>query len=245
MPYDLKYIYKLTIMEKLMKKLLLVAALALTLPVVAHAQQAPAAPPAAPPKIVYSPLDKMPAGTYVLDPTHFNLLWKVNSAGLSGYYGRFTKVEANLEFNPKDPMKSALTVKVDPSSLLTDFLVGRETTYEEKKRDFDFDQVLRGDKWFNVAAFPEITMVAKSMKKKTDKTAVLTAELTFMGVKKNINMDVTFNGASVAKPANGLPVIGFSAKTKIKRSDFGMKTLIPVISDEVEIIIEAQFQKPN
>jgi polyisoprenoid-binding protein YceI len=39
-----------------------------------------------------------------------------------------------------------------------------------------------------------------------------------------------------------LPAVGFSAKGKLLRSDFGMAHLIPLgIGDEVEIEIEAEF----
>ena len=36
---------------------------------------------------------------------------------------------------------------------------------------------------------------------------------------------------------------GFEATGKIKRSDFGVKTYVPAIGDEVDLIISAAFEK--
>jgi hypothetical protein len=38
--------------------------------------------------------------------------------------------------------------------------------------------------------------------------------------------------------------VGFSATGSLLRSDFGMKTYIPVIGDEVTITIDAEFNHP-
>jgi polyisoprenoid-binding protein YceI len=35
--------------------------------------------------------------------------------------------------------------------------------------------------------------------------------------------------------------IGFSAKTTLKRSDWGMTKLIPLVGDEVEVEVEVEF----
>ena len=43
------------------------------------------------------------------------------------------------------------------------------------------------------------------------------------------------------QPFTGKPAMGFSAKTLIVRSDFGMKKYVPSISDKVEVMIEGEF----
>jgi len=37
------------------------------------------------------------------------------------------------------------------------------------------------------------------------------------------------------------PVIGFSASGTLRRSDFGLDRFVPMVADEVEIRIEAEF----
>ena len=41
----------------------------------------------------------------------------------------------------------------------------------------------------------------------------------------------------------GFYTLGFSATGSIKRSDFGMDQYIPMVGDQVEIEIYAEFQK--
>jgi polyisoprenoid-binding protein YceI len=37
--------------------------------------------------------------------------------------------------------------------------------------------------------------------------------------------------------------VGFDAKGRIKRSDFGVKTYVPLIGDEVDLILSAAFEQ--
>ncbi|NJR72449.1 MAG: YceI family protein, partial [Gammaproteobacteria bacterium] len=37
--------------------------------------------------------------------------------------------------------------------------------------------------------------------------------------------------------------VGFSAKGTVKRSDWGMKELLPFIGDDVEVLIEVEFNQ--
>jgi polyisoprenoid-binding protein YceI len=39
--------------------------------------------------------------------------------------------------------------------------------------------------------------------------------------------------------------LGFSAKASILRSDFGMASYIPIVADEVELEIYAEFLRQN
>jgi polyisoprenoid-binding protein YceI len=39
------------------------------------------------------------------------------------------------------------------------------------------------------------------------------------------------------------PALGFSGVAKLKRSDFGMTFMLPLIGDEVTLLIEAEFIK--
>lgn len=59
-----------------------------------------------------------------------------------------------------------------------------------------------------------------------------------------VTLDAKFYGAGKA-PAmmGGKENVGFTAKAKIKRSDFGIGYAIPLVSDEVELDIVAAFQK--
>jgi polyisoprenoid-binding protein YceI len=74
-----------------------------------------------------------------------------------------------------------------------------------------------------------------------EKTAIMTGDLTFLGVSKAITLNVVFNGAMLRQPFSGKPTMGFSATTSLNRSDFGMTKYVPNIGDKVDVIIEGEF----
>ena len=61
------------------------------------------------------------------------------------------------------------------------------------------------------------------------------------GVTKPVTLDVTFNGAGT-NPLDKKYTVGFEASGAIKRSDFGLNTYIPLIGDDVRLIISAGFE---
>jgi polyisoprenoid-binding protein YceI len=82
--------------------------------------------------------------------------------------------------------------------------------------------------------------------------AKVTGDLTLHGQTHPVTLDTTFNGGYAAMPHDpGGARIGFSARGSLKRSAFGISFGIPEpgstmgVSDEVEIIIEAEFSKPG
>ncbi|WP_245512817.1 YceI family protein [Enterovirga rhinocerotis] len=185
------------------------------------------------PAFAQSPSD-VPAGTYRLDPSHASLTWRVKHLGLSNYTARFSKLDATLTYDPKDPTKSKLTASVDPASVKTDLTTPK-----------DFDQELRDDpRFFKVAKFPEIKFVSTKLEKTGDKTGRMAGDLTFMGVTKPVTLDVTFNGSFKEHPMTKKAALGFSATGVVKRSEFGLDAMIPFIGDDVSIAIEAEFQQP-
>src|ERR1700736_3274991 len=46
-------------------------------------------------------------------------------------------------------------------------------------------------------------------------------------------------------PLNKHYTVGFDASAKIKRTKFGVSTLVPLISDDVDIIISAAFERQS
>ncbi|MCH9807571.1 MAG: YceI family protein [Alphaproteobacteria bacterium] len=180
------------------------------------------------------PLD-VPAGTYKVDPTHASLTWKVSHIGLSNYTARFTKMTADLTFDPAKLDQSKVSVTVDPKSIRTDY------PFADKK---DFDKNLStGEEWFNAGKHPEITFVSTKVEMTGPATAKVTGDLTLLGVTKPVVLDVKLNKAMKEQPFAKKPALGFSGTATIKRSDFGMTKYVPMIGDEVQLLIEAEFLK--
>jgi polyisoprenoid-binding protein YceI len=182
-----------------------------------------------------TPVAEMPSGKYALDKNHASVTWKVSHLGLSNYTARFTKVDAALEFDTKDPTKSKLVATVNPSSIRTDFP-------DAAQKDFD-KELSTGKEWFNAVQFPEIKFESTKVEKTGENIGKVHGNLTMLGVTKPLVLDVKFNGAYIKKPFADVPGLGFSATTKVKRSEWGFSTYVPNIGDDVEVLIEVEFHK--
>ena len=206
--------------------------------------QAPAAATATPAaeEAIAAP-EMGPAGTYVLDPTHASLVWKVNHFGLSNYTARFTRLDATLEFNPDDASATSLTVTVDPSSVETDYPADFKATHADSPYDTFDEEIAQDPTFFNAGEYPEITFTSTEINPTGPATGTVTGDLTFLGVTRPVTLDVTYNGTATFPWAPDEPKIGFSATGTLKRSEFGLTKLVPNVGDEVELLIEAEFAK--
>lgn len=175
---------------------------------------------------------QVPAATYKLDPTHASVTWKVKHMGLSNYTARFTKIDATLTFDPANKAASKLNVRIDPKSIRTDYPF-------PDKVDFD-TKLAMGEEWFNAGEFGSITFTSTKVEMTGDNTAKVTGDLTLLGVTKPVVLDAVLNGA-IEHPITKKPAVGFSATGTIKRSEFGMMKYIPMIGDEVQLLIETEF----
>tara|TARA_Y100000389_G_scaffold9720_1_gene9084 strand:- start:16413 stop:17036 length:624 start_codon:yes stop_codon:yes gene_type:complete len=174
----------------------------------------------------------LPSGTYQLDKTHASIVWQVSHLGLSDYTVRFSDFDAKIEFDAKNPTKSQVTAEINTFSIKTEY------PYPEKK---DFDKKLQGNDWFNSDEFPKITFKSKEVKLIDDKNGIMLGDLTFLGVTKEIKMNVIFNGAMKRQPFTKKPTLGFKATSYISRSDWGMDIYIPNIADQVKITFDGEF----
>ncbi len=155
--------------------------------------------------------DKM-SGTYANDPTHTSVTWKIGHLGLSNYTARFTNLSATLNYDNSNPAASSVKATINPASVETDYPFPENT---------DFDAEIRGSQFFDVAKYAEITFDSTGLDLTDEKNGTLTGNITFHGVTKPVNFNVTLNGAMEEHPYAKKPALGFSAEGTIKRSDFG------------------------
>ena len=193
------------------------------------------------PQIHASDSIDVPAGVYTLDPAHASLLFRVDHLGFSNYTAHFTRFDAKLQFDPENLAASRVTATVDASSL--------ETHYPEPEKH-DFNAQLQDKTWLNTAKFPEMTFRSRKIDVTGPGTMRIHGDLELRGVTKPMVLDATFNGGYAGHPMDPHARIGFSATGTLKRSDYGMTFGIPGpevpmgVGDDVEIIIEAEFNGP-
>lgn len=166
------------------------------------------------------------ADSYTIDPSHTYPSFEINHLGFSNMRGTFQTTSGKITIDPGKG--GSIEATIDVASVNTGFA----------KRD----EHLRSPDFLDVAKYP--TMTFKSSKLKFNGTALASAEgdLTLHGVTKPVTLTITnFNCAN--HPMTKKPACGANATTTIKRSDFGVSTFVPAISDEVKISIEIEASK--
>ena len=176
------------------------------------------------------------ADTFTLDRQHTEVRFSWDHLGLSRQSGRFTDVTGTVQFDAEKPETSKVDVSIPVASLTTG--VAALDTQLTKTREY-----------FDVAANPAITFKSASVRQTGDKTAELIGDLTINGITKPVTMAVVWNYigdhplAAINPTYAGKTVAGFSARTHILRSEWGMTRIIPLVSDEIRISIEAEMSK--
>ncbi|CAB0597073.1 polyisoprenoid-binding protein [Corynebacterium diphtheriae] len=169
-------------------------------------------------------------GTYVLDPAHSVIGFIARHAMVTKVRGNFGEFDATFTINDEDVQASA-TIK--SASITTG--------------NADRDAHVRGDDFFSTEAFPELTFTATDAVIKDEDSAKVTGDLTIKGVTKTVVLDVDIEG--IAEDPFGNVRLGFEAKTKINRRDFGINFNAPLktggmlVSDEIKIEIEGSAIK--
>lgn len=141
--------------------------------------------------------------------------------------GLFLDGEGSFTFDPEARTLSDLSVTIPAASVFTD--------HEER------DEHVRGSDFLDAGSHPEITFVGTGAEPTGERTGRVTGDLTLRGVTRPVTLDVTWN-KSAAYPFGDKYVIGISARTTIRRSDFGMTYAVENgwVEDEVDLIIELE-----
>jgi polyisoprenoid-binding protein YceI len=166
--------------------------------------------------------------TYTIDPAHTYVLWHINHFGFSNPSGKWMVAEGTINLDQAKPQDS----KVDITIHVADIITGIP----------ELDKHLKSAAFFDVEKFPTATFVSDKIQMTGKNTANVQGTLTLHGVSKPISLRVTMNKIG-ENPITNKPTVGFSASTKLKRSDFGISTLIPELGDEITINIEAEAYK--
>lgn len=176
------------------------------------------------------------AAVYEIDESHSQVGFKVRHL-VTKVAGRFNKFSGTVAYEAGKPATWKVEAKIDPASINTD----------NRKRD----DHLRNPDFFDVAKCPEMGFKSTKATLAKNGTAKLVGELTMHCVTKPVTLDLELGGS--AKDPWGNERVGFSAKGKVNRKDFGIvwnKTLDAggvMLGEDVEVIIdiEAIAAKPK
>jgi polyisoprenoid-binding protein YceI len=168
-----------------------------------------------------------PRGQYKMDPDHTSILIRILHQGTSYSTFRFNTDEGVLDWEPARIEASKVEVTVDTKSIATPVA--------------GFAERLAGERYLNSAKFPQARFVSTGIRRTGAATGEITGDLTFLGVTKPIKIDAQLVG--IGPNAKDLATIGFVGSAKLKRSDFGLTTLLTVFGDEAELMIDTEFNR--
>jgi polyisoprenoid-binding protein YceI len=186
-------------------------------PLLVQAQGPAAAPPVA-----------VQAGAYGVEPLHTRILFSVAHMGFTTWYGEFSGASGTLKLDPAKIGASQVDITLPSASLSTS--------------NAAVDTELKSDKWFDVAKFDTIKFHSTKVTQTGANTADIAGDFTMHGVTRSIVLKAKFNAAGV-NPIDKAFTTGFEVSGDIKRSDFGVLTYLPLIGDDVHLIISAAFEK--
>jgi polyisoprenoid-binding protein YceI len=182
-------------------------------------------------------LSVLTPGTWNVDPAHSTVGFVARHLMITKVRGRFTDFSGSLEIAP-DPLQSHVEATVNLASINTG--------------DEGRDAHLRSADFFDVDASSGAggspTMVFRSTGiKEHDGDYVLFGDLTVVGVTRQVEFDLEFDGVS-PDPWGGTRA-AFSAETEINRKDFGIEWNVALetggvlVSDKVKVQLDIQAVK--
>jgi polyisoprenoid-binding protein YceI len=166
------------------------------------------------------------ATTYTFEPQHTQGVLTWNHLGFANPTAQFNAVEGTLDFDPADPARASVMVKIPLSAMSTGVP--------------DLNDDFRSSDFFDFAKFPIATFKSTRVERGTAAgTLKVTGNLNVHGVTKPVTLDVIVNKVGV-NPRNNVPTVGFEATAMLNRTDFGLGLYVPQVSDEIRIHITAE-----
>jgi polyisoprenoid-binding protein YceI len=176
----------------------------------------------------------MSATVYDIDPAHSSAHFSVRHMMITNVRGEFTKVSGTVTFDPDNPGASQVEATIDVASLHT----------REEQRDAH----LKSADFFDVAKFPEIKFVSKSVERLGDGEHSVKGDLTIHGVTKEVTFRVDGPTPEIKDPW-GNTKAGATATAKINRKDFGLvwnvalETGGVLVGEQVSISLEVELAR--
>lgn len=160
--------------------------------------------------------------TFQIDAVHSSVLFRINHAGVSYFYGRANEI--NGSFTVVEGGTGSVTLTIPVASIDT----------ANKMRD----DHLKGPDFFNAEQFPEIAFKSDAVRNTGGNKYEAKGTLTMHGVSKEVTIALERIGTKDLGEKFGYRT-GFEGSVTIKRSDFGMKYGVDMgmLGDEVRLIL--------
>lgn len=172
-----------------------------------------------------SPAKAEPAH-YRLDPTHLTIAFLVRHIGYADTLGQFLKAEGAFIYDDQARTVENIVVEIDAKSVFSN--------HDAR------DNHVRSKDFLWAEDHPVIRFVGREAEPTGENTGIVRGDLTIRGVTQPVDLEVTLNKAGPYPWGDKHFALGISARTTIKRSDFGMTYAVEggIVGDKVDIILE-------
>ena len=175
---------------------------------------------------------RVTAGTYIADPAHTMVAFRINHMGFADTFGLFGTITGTLMLDPAHLDAAQVSVRIPVRKILT---TSQGLT----------DHLLMpgpADKpdYFGPKPADALFSSTKVVPGADGMSAMITGNLTLNGRIRPVTIAAKFTGAGKGLLGGGLNV-GFEGTAQIKRSDFGLVADLPLVGDEVDLTISATF----
>ncbi len=172
-------------------------------------------------------LARAESATYKLDSTHTYVTFEARHFGTSTNRGRFDKKDGSITLDRAAKTGKA-DITIDTASINTGLAL--------------FDSHLKGENFLKVQEFPSAKFVGDKFSFDGDKVTAVTGTLTLLGKTRPVTLTAT-NYNCYDSPFFKREVCGGDFETTIQRSDFGMSYGLPVIPDDIRLLIQVEAIK--
>ena len=160
--------------------------------------------------------------SWKIDPSLTHVRFWVDAIGWPRTTGEFKSFEGRIDIDFERPSRSRVDFRVAARSV--------------DASSATLDDYLRSEVFLNVANFPDMRFVSTNVEKRDEQHALVTGDLTMLGVTRPVSMDVEV----ARKLAAANQRIGFKATGVINRLDFGMNGGYPLISNAIHLTVTTE-----
>lgn len=174
------------------------------------------------------------ATRWTIDPAHSTIGFVARHMMIANVRGELSKLDGTVKWDPARPEATEIEVDIDVTSINT--------------RDAKRDAHLRSADFFDAERHPTATFRSRGVGRRRDGRIEVIGDLTIRDVTKVVVLDVEGPTPEQSDPWGSVRVAA-SARTTIKRSEFGMMWNAVLeaggvlVSDEIRIEIEVELVK--
>ena len=166
--------------------------------------------------------DAATRSNWAIDPVRTRISFSIDAVGYPRTEGEFHRFEGHISVDFDHPGQSRVKFQVEAGSID----VGSAS----------FSEYLRSQAFLNADRFGEIVFSSTAVEKVDEHTIHVTGDLTMLGVTRPLAVDVEVSRQAGQSHAR----LGFTARAKIDRLEFGMNSGYPVISRDVDLVVASE-----